>query len=183
MLGGYGYTREYPVERLYRDNRLNHIHEGTFGIQGMDLLGRKVRMQGGAGLALLLDEIAATIARAPQDLQAEARALQDALATLSDTTATVLACEDRDLGLANATEYLDAFGHIVIGWIWLWQATTAVEKLASATSGDVDFYSGKLAACRYFFRYVLPEANRKLALVASLDDTCLMLRPEAFIGT
>ncbi|OOL28309.1 acyl-CoA dehydrogenase, partial [Rhodococcus rhodochrous] len=62
--GGYGYTREFDVEQFYRDNRLNPIHEGTHGIQGLDLLGRKVVMQGGAGLALLGETIGRTVARA-----------------------------------------------------------------------------------------------------------------------
>ena len=55
--GGYGYTKEFDVEQCYRDNRLNAIHEGTHGIHGLDLLGRKVVMQDGAGLTLLAERI------------------------------------------------------------------------------------------------------------------------------
>ncbi|RYD84000.1 MAG: acyl-CoA dehydrogenase, partial [Sphingomonadales bacterium] len=124
ILGGYGYTRDYPVERIYRDNRLNHIHEGTFAIHGLDLLGRKVRMQGGAALEALLVEIEPILvgAAADPDLADEAEALRSALAALKAATARVLTCGDQNLALANATIYLDAFGHAMIGWMWLWQA-------------------------------------------------------------
>ena len=181
VLGGYGYTRDYPVERLYRDNRLNHIHEGTWAIHGIDLLGRKVRMQDGAALVLLADEIRATIAAAETILRPEAAALEAALALLEATTATVLACKDFDLGLANATLYLDAFGHVVIAWMWLRQACAAQAAMGGA-GGDADFYSGKIAACRYFFRYELPGIYPKLDLVGGLDDLCLRLRPEQLTG-
>ena len=67
ILGGYGYTREYPVERMYRDNRLNHIHEGTHAIHGIDMLGRKVKMHDGAALKVLLLEIGKTLTSASTD--------------------------------------------------------------------------------------------------------------------
>lgn len=183
ILGGYGYTRDYPVERFYRDNRLNPIHEGTFGIQGLDLLGRKVRMDGGASLDLLGSKIAATIgqAEARSELVQEARQLLEALDALRMTTATAALCEDANLGLANATLYLDAFGHVVVAWLWLWQGLTASIALAAgASSGDERFYRGKLAACRYFFRYELPKVHAIFALVGSLDGTCSSLDPDDF---
>lgn len=183
ILGGYGYTRDYPVERFYRDNRLNPIHEGTFGIQGLDLLGRKVRMDGGVGLDLLSEKIAVTIgqAHAKSQLTVEADQLMSTLNELRKATDAAVACEDANLGLANATLYLDAFGHVVMGWIWLWQGLTASKALAAGVSpGDERFYRGKLAACRYFFRYELPKVHPTLALVASLDDTCSSFDPEVF---
>lgn len=181
VLGGYGYTRDYPVERLYRDNRLNHIHEGTFGIQAIDLLGRKVRMQNGAALKLLINRIDATIdiAKGTASLTAESSALRSALDALLQTTETVLACDDLNLSLANATIYLDAFGQVVVAWLWLCQALTAREGL-SDNPGDAAFYEGKLAACRYFYRYELPGIHARLELVGSLDDTCLRLGREQF---
>jgi butyryl-CoA dehydrogenase len=186
VLGGYGYTREYPVERFYRDNRLNHIHEGTFGIQGMDLLGRKVRLDDGEALTILQSRIFETVATAEAvvELCAEAAALRGAVAALSRATRAVLECPDRAVGLANATLYLDAFGHVVIAWIWLWQALIAQAALErDAVPADTAFYEGKLAACRYFFRYELPLAQARFAQVASLDDTCLRLAAEQFVGS
>jgi butyryl-CoA dehydrogenase len=183
VLGGYGYTRDYPVERFYRDNRLNHIHEGAYGIQALDLLGRKVRMHDGAALRLLMACMGETVARAEAagGFEAEAAALKAAAEALTDTTAAALACADLNAGLANATLYLDAFGQVVVAWLWLDQALAAARGRA-ASPADRAFYEGKLAACRYFFRYELPKAHAQFALVRALDETCLRLEPEHFIG-
>lgn len=183
ILGGYGYTRDYPVERHYRDNRLNHIHEGTFGIQAADLLGRKVRMQDGRALEILVRQIRATIAATNRiSLIDEARALEAALASLEDATARVLAECDLELGLANATIYLDAFGHVVIAWLWLQQALAAATAL-DRSEGERAFYEGKIVACRFFYRYELPLVHARFALVGSLDRTCLDTTTELFTGS
>ena len=160
VLGGYGYTREYPVERLYRDNRLNHIHEGTWGIQGLDILGRKVQMHNGAAVAILREEIQGTIdsAAGHPSLQEHTVALEAALTQMEATVQTVATCSDRSLALANATIFLDAAGHIVIAWMWLKQAVAALNGLADGNPADRDFYQGKLAATKFFFRYELPKA-------------------------
>ncbi|MEE8344372.1 MAG: acyl-CoA dehydrogenase [Woeseiaceae bacterium] len=184
VLGGYGYSREYPVERFYRDNRLNHIHEGTHGIHGIDLLGRKVRMQNGAAYTELMTEIEATIETGlGDDAHGDgARALKKVLTQLTQTTQTVLACDDLDLGLANATLYLDAFGHTIVAWMWLKQGLAATKGLADASARDRAFYEGKQTACRYFFGYELPKVYASLKRVASLDDICHRVTPEQFIG-
>ncbi len=182
ILGGYGYTRDYPVERLYRDNRLNHIHEGTWAIHGIDLLGRKVKMRDGAALAALLAEMEPVIAAAEGDVELahEAGLLRGAIAALKGATEAVLGCGDANVALANATPYLDAFGHVVIAWLWLWQARVARAGLAGG--GDDGFYRGKLAAFRYFFRYELPKVHATFALIGSLDETCLRVRADEFVG-
>jgi butyryl-CoA dehydrogenase len=175
--GGYGYTRDYPVEQLYRDNRLNPIHEGTHGIQAQDLLGRKVSMSGGRALAALGARIGAAIARAratgDADLGAWAAALEAAVARSLAVTRALHACGDAERMLANATVYLEAFGHVVVAWIWLEQATTAHGR-----SGE--FYDGKRQACRYFFRWELPRTAAQFALLESLDDTTLAMRDAWF---
>ncbi|ACT60525.1 acyl-CoA dehydrogenase [Hirschia baltica] len=185
ILGGYGYTREFPVERYYRDNRLNHIHEGTHAIHGLDLLGRKVSMHDGAALNLLMAEVQKTLAEVAGEtsLKEYATALTGAVETLLDTTKTVKACENQNIQLANATIYLDAFGHVVVAWLWLRQAQVSVNALKTAEGDDVAFYQGKIAACRYFFRYELPKAVTQFHLVADLDQTCLDLVPEQLIGS
>ena len=181
ILGGYGYTRDYPVERLYRDNRLNPIHEGTHGIQGLDLLGRKVGMGGGASVKALAGRVMADVSAAHQ--MASLEAFAEMLATeLAETVATtrklaVATADDPKRALANATIYLDMFGHVVIAWMWLRQATAAARRLADG-SGDANFLDGKLAACRYFFTYELPKARTQRALLESLDDTTLAMKPE-----
>ena len=180
--GGYGYTRDYPVERLYRDNRLNHIHEGTHGIQGLDLLGRKVPMQGGAAMRELAARIMETIAqaRAEPAMAEHAAALATALSDIGKTTEILVGAmaKDPERALANATLYLDSLGHVVVAWRWLAQGLAAVR--ARADAADDDFYAGKLAACRFFFRYELPRITPKLALLRSLDDTALAIPDDGF---
>ncbi|MCU1617712.1 MAG: acyl-CoA dehydrogenase domain protein [Frankiales bacterium] len=170
--GGYGYTRDYPVEQFYRDNRLNPIHEGTNGIQALDLLGRKVVAQGGAGLALLTETIGATTARAAgTGWAAFAADLDRAVVRLTAVTATLWGTGDPELALANATPYLEATGHLVVAWLWLEQA------LATCTASS-DFHEGKRAAARYFHRWELPKVHTHLDLLESLDRTVLDTREE-----
>ncbi|SFT60379.1 butyryl-CoA dehydrogenase [Geodermatophilus amargosae] len=172
--GGYGYTRDYPVEQFYRDNRLNPIHEGTNGIQALDLLGRKVTMHGGAGLRLLAETIAATTARAAGTPFADLAADVDAaVARLVSVTGTLWGAGDPALALANATAYLDAAGHTVVGWLWLEQALATRDETS-------DFHEGKRAAARFFQRWELPKVHTWLDLLESLDRTVLDT-PEAHL--
>jgi alkylation response protein AidB-like acyl-CoA dehydrogenase len=173
--GGYGYTTEYDVEQQYRDNRLNAIHEGTHGIHGIDLLGRKVVMQGGAGLKLLQKRINDTVQTA---LQSEAtagyaRELQAQTDRLAEVTATLWAAGDPETTLANSTAYLEAAGHIVMAWIWL-------EQLGAAGGNTGNFYDGKRAAAQYFFRYELPKVTTQLDLLESLDRTTVEAQVDWF---
>ena len=176
VLGGYGYTRDFPVEQYWRDNRLNMIHEGTHGIQALDLLGRKVVMDGGAGLDVVREAIDATVARASsvaglgEHAQALRRGADDVAAATRAAWSTGVPAE----ALANATPYLQAFGHLVLAWIWL---DVAICASAAAPS---DAQRGRLAACRYFFRYELPRIGAWLGVVASRDDTCRALPEESF---
>jgi hypothetical protein len=174
--GGYGYTREYDVEQHYRDNRLNPIHEGTHGIQSLDLLGRKVTQRGGASLAALAEAIAGTVAAA-DSLRGEAAELADALngmwQRLVEVTSGMFASGDVEAAMANSVVYLEAFGHLVIAWMWL-------EQFVAAYSECGDFYDGKRQAARYFFRYELPRIAPQLDLLESPDRTTLEMSPDWF---
>ncbi len=130
VLGGYGYTRDFPVEQYWRDNRLNMIHEGTHGIQALDLLGRKVTMDGGAALKLLATRIGATIERAghANGLAQPANQLAAALQALGAATKSAWATGVPEEALANATPYLQAFGHTVLAWLWLDVALACVGR-------------------------------------------------------
>ena len=176
VLGGYGYTRDYPVERFYRDNRLNPIHEGTTGIQAMDLLGRKALRDGGHGLRTLMGVIEETIgdARRNPRLAEWADALAAACALVGETTlalGAVAAGGELRAALANATAYLHLVGHTVIGWIWLRMAVVAADARPDAVGMDAAFYDGKLHACQFFFRRELPKTKRWAELLQSGDDT------------
>ena len=176
--GGYGYTRDFPVEQHWRDNRLNMIHEGTHGIQALDLLGRKAVMQGGAGLKLLAHRIDATIARAlPQARHAaHANALAQALQRLGAATRSAWATSVPEDALANATPYLQAFGHTILAWLWLDVGATIVDSGREAEAANV----GRLAALDYFMRYELPKTDAWLRVVESRDRTCRDVPEDAF---
>jgi len=174
--GGYGYTRDFPVEQYWRDNRLNMIHEGTHGIQAMDLLGRKVLMENGKGLQLLAGRINATIERAIQqpELAAHANALGAALAQVGAATKAAWATGNPQDALANAVPYMQAFGHTVLAWIWLDVA------LAAHAAADIPARTGRLGAMRFFFHYELPKIGAWLQVVSRRDPTCANLPEEAF---
>ncbi len=173
--GGYGYTRDFPVEQYWRDNRLNMIHEGTHGIQGLDLLGRKVVMDGGAGLKLLATRISATIERAGHvtGLAEPANALAAALQRLGAATKAAWATGNPEEALANATPYLQAFGHVVLAWLWL-------DVALAAERGSSSLKPGKLAAMQYFFAYELPKIDAWLGVVARREAVCRTMQPDWF---
>jgi alkylation response protein AidB-like acyl-CoA dehydrogenase len=170
VLGGYGYTRDFPVEQHWRDNRLNMIHEGTHGIQALDLLGRKVVMDGGAALRLLAVRINTTAVAAGHvgGLAEPANALAAALHQLGAATKAAWATGVPEEALANATPYLRAFGHVVMAWIWL-DVALAAQRAQSAMTG------GKLAAMRYFFAYELPLVDAWLSVVGRREALCRQL--------
>lgn len=162
-LGGYGYCDDFPIEQYYRDVRIHPIHEGTTGIQGMDLLGRKVRMEDGKAFYLYLSAVKKTIrqAEAHKRLKPQALTLKSAIKHLEAVTRykiNLLIEKGSEVFLADATLYLEYFGIIAIAWQWLKQAVSAcfaIEKRPSRKNSN--FYQGKLFTFNYFFSYELPK--------------------------
>ena len=179
VLGGYGYTRDFPVEQYWRDNRLNMIHEGTHGIQATDLLGRKVLMEQGRGLALLAARVRATVEKANQhtELKAHAKALGKAFEQVSHATQAAWATGNPHEALANAVPYMQAFGHTVLAWIWL---DVAVVSSQQAAISSVAACVGITGATAYFYAYELPKITAWLAVVESRNLLCANLPEEAF---
>ncbi len=173
--GGYGYTRDFPVEQYWRDQRLNMIHEGTHGIQAMDLLGRKVLLEDGRGLKLLSQHMLATVAQAQAanpEFKPHAQALQQAVQQLSDATQAAWSGGEPAVALANAVPYMQAFGHTVIAWVWL--------QVAMSSQGEGDANLGRRQACQFFFHYELPKIGAWLNVVNSRDNTCADTPEAAF---
>ncbi len=154
--GGYGYTRDFDVEQLYRDNRLNPIHEGTTGIQAIDFVGRKLIRDKGAAFALLLSRIDGTIARAAAStsLAEPGRMLNMARGAVAEVVQEVIADPAATGAMDNATALLSAVGHLVAGWLWLDQALSAE---AARDHLPATFVEGKVATTRYFAAYELPK--------------------------
>ena len=173
--GGYGYTRDFPVEQYWRDNRLNMIHEGTHGIQGMDLLGRKVLMEEGRGVHLLGARMRETADKAMvfADLAADAKALNTALQKVIAATQMAWSSGQPQEALANAVPYLQAFGHLVLAWIWL-------DVSASCRGAQTPAQTGRQAAAKFFYHYELPKIDAWLQVVSNRDMTCANLAEDAF---
>jgi butyryl-CoA dehydrogenase len=177
--GGYGYTRDFPVEQYWRDNRLNMIHEGTHGIQAMDLLGRKVRMEEGRGLTLLIGRIESTMARARMhpELAEHVKALDQALRQVVAATEAAWVTGEPTHALANAVPYMQAFGHTVLAWIWL---DVALAGLSADGAESGQARRGRLLAAQFFYRYELPKIGAWLKVVEARDMTCAEFPEEAF---
>jgi butyryl-CoA dehydrogenase len=177
--GGYGYTRDFPVEQYWRDNRLNMIHEGTHGIQAADLLGRKVLMENGRGLALLSARIEATAERAlaVPALAEHALALRQALQQVAGATRSAWATGVPAEALANAVPYMQAFGHTVMAWIWLDVALAALRDDATQSIAQTQ---GRIRATAYFYHYELPKIGAWLQVVSTRDPICATMPDAAF---
>jgi alkylation response protein AidB-like acyl-CoA dehydrogenase len=173
--GGYGYTRDFDVEQLYRDNRLNAIHEGTTGIQGLDLLGRKIMRDGGKIFARFSALVLQTADAAPNDFNGEATILRNAITNLNASVETLRAANGEAEMLGNATNFLSAFGHTVLGFIWL--------SLVSALPGaDVteDAAAGKRAAAKFFFAFEMPKIAAWLAPISAGNRLTVTMREAWF---
>jgi butyryl-CoA dehydrogenase len=186
VLGGHGYINEHPVELFYRENRLNSIHEGTTGIQSLDLLTRKLPMNNLAGYKATLVEINNTIELVQHnvDLACYAKQLQMSVATLKQTTQVLLSAMSKqniDLVLSNSVKYIELFGHVVIAWLWLKQGLVADKALATQPhQADEDFYHGKLQALQYFYRFELPKINLWSTILTDIDSSCYDMQPQWF---
>ena len=176
--GGYGYTRDFPVEQYWRDQRLNMIHEGTHAIQAMDLLGRKVLMEGGRGLQLLAARINTTVETALQlpALAKHANQLAGALTKIGDATKAAWATDNPTEALPNAVPYMQAFGHTVLAWVWL-DVACATHRIATK---NIAATAGIISATTYFYNYELPKIDAWLTVVAARDMTCAHMPEDAF---
>lgn len=181
-LGGYGYCSDFPVEQYFRDIRIDPIHEGTTGIQGQDLLGRKVTMHNGRGYLLFCEELRKTIAAAESDLRLASYAarLEQALQTMDKVKDHLLGFAQRgeiDMFLGDAALYLELTGIIAVGWQWLVQGRAACQALdGSAVREDGNFYTGKLYTMQYYFDYEMPRLEY-LSRVLTRDEPGLAAIP------
>jgi len=202
VLGGSGYVQDYPVEQLYRDNRLNMIHEGTAGIRAKTLLGRKVQK----GKAAPLFAAMLATAREAEALGAEhqhpaaarclvecVRSLREAVATAEQVTSALTAPGvDKAVALTNAHDYLTLMGHTTIAWVWLRSAVAAARGLQrvgcaslddceeSEESEEASFYLGKLHTCNFFHRHELPKTAPLANVLLNMDMTVSEMRPGWF---
>lgn len=193
VLGGAGYVHDYPVEQLYRDNRLNMIHEGTAGIHATTLLNRKMK---GDKAKILLKAMRATIDEAEAaaghsgEVQSKeaaavltecATSMREAAARLEEVTTVLNSDERKGLNkLVNAHDYLTLVGHTVAGWMWLRMARAAAEHAADGEDAASLFYRGKLHTCQFFCRHELPKTKGLAELLTSTDMSVDEMRASWF---
>jgi butyryl-CoA dehydrogenase len=185
-LGGYGFCDEFPLEQHYRDIRIHPIHEGTTGIQGQDLLGRKVRIKDGKAFKFYVEEVRKTIAAAKDisELEPYAEALENGLETLQNVTKHLLDVASRESGemfLADATLYLEFFGIVSVAWQWLLQGITIQKGLKNnPADSEADFLQGKHYTMRFFFAYELPKIKGLAQRLRNGDGLTVEMKVEHF---
>ena len=210
VFGGYGYIKEYPQEQLVRDCRITMIYEGTNGIQAMDLLGRKLGLNGGKTIMNLMAEIQATIARAKE--QENLGGLADRLGTTLNRLAEVAmhlganAMSPQVLNaFAFAYPFMEVSGDVVMGWMLLWRAAVAAEKLqasakhrdrqppqrrataaeklqAGGKAKDKKFYEGVIKSAEYFIQCVLPVTMGKMEAIMLSAPAAVEIEEDSFGG-
>lgn len=205
VYGGYGYCSDYPVEQFMRDAKIASIYEGTNGIQAVDLVGRKLRMKGGAYFMSLLDEMNATVIayQGNAALKDLARDVQNAVNKLSEVAMYFAGCAKTGeflVPVCNAYPFLMLMGKVVVAWLLLWEAGVAWKRLECICSAkeiapsnarklnalakedaDTAFYIGKVAAARYFIKHVLPEVDAAVTAIKSEDLSMMDIPEEAFV--
>jgi hypothetical protein len=174
VLGGSGFTTDWPLEQLVRDARITRIYEGTNGIQAMDLVGRKLGMGGGrlvAGLYALLDDWLQSDAHRPH-----AQSLQEAVVRLKDATNWVASngLQDPEQAAAAATPYLRLMALTIIAYLWSRMAATALADLDSG-NGIAEHLESKLVSAAFFFDKVLPETESLLQEISSGKESIMAL--------
>ncbi len=185
-LGGYGYCEDFPVEQYFRDTRIHPIHEGTTGIQGMDLLGRKVRMADGKAFTFFVEEVRGALSRARETdrLEPYVDRLDRALTRLVEVTETLTsraASNGTAVYLADATLYLEYFSLVTVAWQWLLQMIAADQRLsANLSKSEKRFYEGKWHTGRYYFHYELPKTRALIERLLDTDPITLEMDPACF---
>ncbi len=185
VLGGAGYTTDFTVEQFYREARIHPIHEGTTGIHGLDLLGRKITIHNGKSAQIFFEEVGKTMVKASEneDLQPFVEKLQKSLGKAQQATEYLLGLAGKgetEKFLADATLYLEMFGIITIAWQWLNQGIVASEKLKDAHEADQNFYQGKIATMRYFYEYELVKVDSLVKRLQSTDSVTIEMQSDWF---
>src|SRR5204863_5547601 len=181
VFGGHGYVAEWGMEQFVRDARIAMIYEGANGIQGLDLVGRKLPKDGGRALQAFFGEAQAFIkAHGDDAMKPYVGPLAAALGHLQQATMWLMqnAMTKPDNAGAGATDYMQLFGLVVFGYMWARMAKVAQDKIAS--SGATPYLTTKLVTGRFFMERMLPETSVHLARIQTGSATTMELPAEAF---
>ena len=184
--GGYGYTKEYPVEQLLRDTKITAIYEGTNGIQAMDLLGRKLGMKGGAPFMELVGQMQATVAQAKEagldDLAEKVEDIINRMGKCAMLMGKTAMSENVLTAFAHASPFLEVCGDCIMGWMHLWRATIATQKLEKAKKKDKPYYEGLVGTAKFYINSVLPVTKGRMESIRAMEDAAVTLDDAAFAG-
>lgn len=188
VYGGYGYTKEYPVEQLVRDCKITSIYEGTNGIQSMDFLGRQLGFKQGKVFAGFIEEIKKTIAIAGDhsELKELTQKLQTAinrLETVAEKIGAKIKSPEYKAAFAFSMPFLDVTGDVIMAWMLLWRAAIATSKLRSCTKKkDINFYEGQLKTAEFFIYTLLPATLGKMEAIEEGKAPTIEITEAAFGG-
>ncbi len=201
VYGGYGYTKDYPVEQLTRDGKISSIYEGTNGIQAMDLLGRKLGMKKGQVFMDFLGEIQKTIAegKSTEGLEDMAAKLEEAVNRLGEVAMHIgkLAMSEKvKTAFGDSYPFLMVTGDVIMAWMHLWRAVVSTPKLKKIV-GSLDdqarfekaeknkeaaFYDGQLRTAEYFIYSMLPGALGRMSAILESNEALVLMHEKSFGG-
>jgi alkylation response protein AidB-like acyl-CoA dehydrogenase len=184
VYGGHGYIEEHGMSQFVRDARIAMIYEGANGIQALDLVGRKLPMNGGRAVQAFFKEVGDFCEehRADDRMAPYTKALKKGLNDLQAATMWLMqnAIAKPDNAGAASMDYMHLFGLVALGYMWARMAKAAQDRLAAGADGTADFYEAKLVTGRYFMERIMPESAAHLARISSGADTLMALPAEAF---
>lgn len=185
-LGGAGFTEDFPIAQMLRDNKVFSIYEGTNAIQAQDLLGRRIVKKQGVALRILMEEMgkdleAASSLDAIRPLADRVRETQDKVGALTMHLGQIGMSGDVDLYMANATLYLRVFSELVVSWQLMRQAATAQRALDAGTDEGA-FYRGKIDAARFYVANVLPHTHTNIEILTNNERIALDFEDQNFDG-
>jgi len=188
IYGGYGYTKDYPMEQLVRDCRITMIYEGTNGIQAMDLLGRKLGLNNGKAVMDLMSEIQKTAAeaKAVPELNDMAEAVETAVNKLGETALHLGAkamSKEILTAFAHAYPFMEISGDVVMAWMLLWRAVIAMNALkGGAQKKDKAYYEGQIKSAEFFIHTILPVTLGKMNAVLKTSGSAMEISEASFGG-
>ncbi len=188
VLGGYGYTKDFPIEQHLRDVRIAAIYEGTNGIQAMDLLARKLGMKKNVVFMNYLQEIQKTVTRAKNspatgDLADKVKNIADKLGETAMFIGNTAMSPEFKTAFVHATPFQEAMGEVTLAWMLLWRAAISAEKLTNgAKKKDAIFYQGQIKTATYFINSILPVTAGKMNAIQTGDASALEAAEAIFGG-
>ena len=187
VLGGYGFCSDFILQQYYRDIRISAIYEGTTGIQSQDLLGRKITMNNGEGLKLLLEEIIETITKASNypELKEYCNSLSEKIKLSEKVLQSLMPYAlkgDFEKYLADASIFMEFFSLVIVGWNWLEIAANSQQALKNNDRKYSEiFYTSKVETMKYFFEYELPKTISHSEIIMNPSSVTIKKEGEILI--